>query len=164
MQFALRLADAPSVVLLDMNFTPDTTSGTEGIEASRHSAAARLARHLDDRLGHGGTRGRSMKHGARDYVTKPWDNARLLAACRTQIDLERRGAGAQSADVGRPRRAELDGAASILARSSRVAATADVLQLVGDVAQTEATVLITGRAVRQGAHCARALRQQLAQV
>jgi FixJ family two-component response regulator len=36
----------------------------------------------------------AMRRGARDYVEKPWDNARLLATLRTQVELGARCAHA----------------------------------------------------------------------
>src|SRR5438270_4794228 len=84
-------ADEIDVVVLDMNFERDTTSGQEGIDLIRQlhrswpdlpvvlmTAWATVERAVE-----------AMQLGARDYVRKPWDNERLLAACRTQLALRR---------------------------------------------------------------------------
>src|SRR5262245_53758377 len=76
-------------VLMDMNYARDTTSGREGIEL-----IARL-QSLDPTLpvivmtAWGSVEGavEAIRRGARDYVQKPWDNERLLATLRAQIEL-----------------------------------------------------------------------------
>ena len=76
---------------MDLNYTRDTTSGREGLDL-----LARL-RAVDDALpvvvmtawASVDVAVEAMRRGARDFVEKPWDNARLLAILRTQIDLRR---------------------------------------------------------------------------
>src|SRR5215218_5327606 len=76
-------------VLMDLNYTRDTTSGREGLDL-----LARL-RAIDDSLpvvvmtawASVDVAVEAMRRGARDFVEKPWDNARLLAIVRNQIDL-----------------------------------------------------------------------------
>ena len=78
-------------LLMDMNYTMDTTSGVEGLDL-----LTRIAR-LDSSLpvivmtAWGSVEGavESMQRGARDYVEKPWDNTRLLATLGTQYELGR---------------------------------------------------------------------------
>src|SRR4029453_12805505 len=78
-------------VLIDLNYARDTTSGQEGLDL-----LGRI-RELDAHLPvlvmtAGGTVDlavEAMRRGARDFVQKPWDNARLLATLRTQIALGR---------------------------------------------------------------------------
>src|SRR3954471_5943284 len=78
-------------VLMDLNYTRDTTSGREGLDL-----LARL-RSIDDALpvvvmtawGSVGLAVEVMRHGARDFIEKPWDNDRLLSIVRTQVDLGR---------------------------------------------------------------------------
>ena len=79
-------------VLMDLNYARDTTSGKEGLDllARRCSALdATLPDHRDDRVGSVEGAVEAMRRGARDYVEKPWDNARLVAMLRTQVELWR---------------------------------------------------------------------------
>ena len=77
------------VVLMDLNYTRDTTSGREGLEL-----LARLQQ-LDPQLpvvvmtAWGSVEGAvdAMRGGARDYVTKPWDNTRLVTTLRSHVEL-----------------------------------------------------------------------------
>src|SRR6185295_4686267 len=77
--------------LLDLNYARDTTSGREGVEL-----VGRL-RSLDPTLpvivmtAWGSVEGAvaAVRGGARDYIEKPWDNVRLLATLRSQVELAR---------------------------------------------------------------------------
>ncbi|MGZ6135222.1 MAG: response regulator, partial [Myxococcaceae bacterium] len=77
------------VVLMDLNYTRDTTSGREGLEL-----LGRLQQ-LDPQLpvvvmtAWGSVEGAvdAIRGGARDYVTKPWDNTRLVTTLRSQVEL-----------------------------------------------------------------------------
>src|ERR671927_242772 len=79
------------VALIDLNYTRDTTSGQEGLDL-----LARL-RELDPTLpvvvmtawGSVEVAVEAMQRGARDFVQKPWDNARLLTILRTHTELAR---------------------------------------------------------------------------
>src|SRR5690606_4163691 len=79
------------LVLIDLNYTRDTTSGREGLDL-----LSRL-RDLDPTVpvvvmtAWGSVEGavEAMRRGARDYVEKPWDNERLLATIRTHVELGR---------------------------------------------------------------------------
>src|SRR6476661_7858149 len=82
-------AEDVDVLLMDLNYARDTTSGREGLDL-----LARV-RQLDATLpvvvmtAWGSVEGavEAMRGGARDYVQKPWDNTRLLATLRTQLEL-----------------------------------------------------------------------------
>jgi DNA-binding NtrC family response regulator len=128
--------------LLDLNYARDTTSGREGVEL-----VSRL-RDQDPTLpvivmtAWGSVEGAvaAMRSGARDYIEKPWDNARLLATLRTQIEL--------STALRRARRLELEnrllspaGAPPMIAESP---AMRPVLDLIARVGPSEANVLVTG--------------------
>ena len=75
--------------MMDLNYTRDTTSGQEGLEVIPRIQA------LDKTLpivvmtawATIDLAVEAMKLGARDFVPKPWDNERLLAIVRTQIEL-----------------------------------------------------------------------------
>jgi DNA-binding NtrC family response regulator len=137
-------------VLMDLNYTRDTTSGREGIDL-----LARL-RAVDETLpvvvmtawASVGLAVEAMRHGARDFVEKPWDNTRLLALLRTQVDLGRalrRGARLEEENRflrdGRDGRDGQDGKGQLLARS---AAMRPVLDLIERVGPSAANILITG--------------------
>src|SRR5437667_7183665 len=82
----------------------------------------------------------AMRRGARDFIQKPWENNRLLAILRTQIDLRQalRQASRLEAE-NRILRAE--SRPTFLAKS---AAMAPVLELIGQIGPSDANVLITG--------------------
>src|SRR6188508_3111535 len=78
-------------VLMDLNYTRDTTSGAEGLDL-----LARI-RELDADLpvivmtawGTVDLAVEAMRRGARDFIQKPWDNERVLAVVRIQVELGR---------------------------------------------------------------------------
>ena len=79
------------LLLMDLNYARDATSGREGIDLLER------LRQLDETLpvvvmtawGSVELTVEAMRAGARDFVQKPWDNARLLNILRTQIELRR---------------------------------------------------------------------------
>jgi DNA-binding NtrC family response regulator len=128
------------VALLDMNFAQDTTSGQEGIDLLRALRAQRpeLPVILMTAWATVERAVEAMKLGARDYVGKPWDNEQLVGACRTQLALTRARRPSGSA------RAELDQRAGFTALVGESSAMLSMLRLVGEIAPTDATVLLTG--------------------
>ncbi len=129
-------------VLMDMNYTRDTTSGVEGMDL-----LSRLQQ-LDSTLpivvmtAWGSVDGavEAMRRGAKDYVEKPWDNARLTATLMTQIELGRALRKSQRLeDENRLLRRE--GLPEFVAESS---AMQPVLELMRKIGPSEANVLITG--------------------
>jgi DNA-binding NtrC family response regulator len=129
-------------VLLDLNYARDTTTGREGLELVSELQA------LDPTLpavvmtawGSVDKAVEAMRRGARDFIEKPWENARLLATLRSQVELGRA--------LRESRRLETensllrnDGTSELIARS---AAMRPVLQLIERVAASDANVLITG--------------------
>ncbi|MGA2476298.1 MAG: response regulator, partial [Terriglobia bacterium] len=79
------------LVLMDLNFARDTTSGEEGLDLLRRlqTMDSTLPVVVMTAWGSVNLAVEAMRRGARDFVQKPWDNARLLAILRTQIDLSR---------------------------------------------------------------------------
>jgi DNA-binding NtrC family response regulator len=135
------------VVLLDMNFTRDTTSGQEGISALEklRAADAELPVVLMTAWGTVDRAVQAMKLGAADYVTKPWDNDRLLSTCRAQMELRRvRRANTLLVEANRCMRAELDAKYDFQRIVGQSPKMVEALSLAADVAPTEATVLVTG--------------------
>jgi DNA-binding NtrC family response regulator len=129
-------------VLMDLNYTRDTTSGREGL------GVLRRIRELDDSLpvivmtAWGSVDGavEAIRAGASDYVEKPWDNTRLLTTVNTQLELGRAvRAGRQ---LERENRAlKRTGMPELIASSPRMR---PVLDLMERVAPSDANVLITG--------------------
>src|SRR5258705_2752132 len=79
------------VVLMDLNYARDTTSGSEGLDLLTRIRAAdpNLPVVVMTAWGSVDLAVEAMRRGARDFVQKPWDNARLLAILRTQMELAR---------------------------------------------------------------------------
>jgi FixJ family two-component response regulator len=73
--------------LVDLNYTRDTTSGAEGLDLLQHVRASHPGVPLLVMTAWGTLElaVTAMKRGARDFVLKPWDNATLVRALRTQI-------------------------------------------------------------------------------
>src|SRR6185312_14906610 len=77
------------VVLIDLNYARDTTSGTEGLAllARIQAVDPLLPVGVMTAWGSVALAVEAMRRGARDFIQKPWDNARLLAVVRTQVEL-----------------------------------------------------------------------------
>lgn len=139
---AAAAAEQFDAALIDLNYERDTTSGVEGLhllERLRQSdpslpiivmtawASVELAV-------------RAMRAGARDFIEKPWDNARLLAVVRNQLELGRalrssRRLEAENALLRAGGQTQMIGASP---------AMQEVLAVAQRVARSDAPVLITG--------------------
>src|SRR5579864_5647236 len=130
------------VVLMDLNYTRDTTSGREGLDLLSRIQA------LDSVLpvivmtawGSVGLAVEAMRRGARDFIQKPWENERLLSIVKTQIDLSnaiRRGLRLEAENS----LLRAEGAPTLIAES---ASMQPVLQLIARVGPSDANILITG--------------------
>src|SRR5260370_40223820 len=77
--------------LIDLNYARDTTSGGEGLDLVVRIRAAEPTLPVVVMTAWGSVEGavEAMRRGARDYVQKPWDNARRITTLRTQIELGR---------------------------------------------------------------------------
>lgn len=130
------------VLLMDLNYARDTTSGAEGLELLDRIQA------LDSTLpvvvmtawASVEVAVESMRRGARDFIEKPWDNARLLAIVKTQIAL------GQALRRGQRLEAELrllrdQGMPEFIAESR---AMRPVLEVISRVGPSDANILITG--------------------
>ncbi len=91
------------LILVDLNYTRDTTSGAEGMDllASLESEGNSTPVMVMTAWGNFDLAVEAMRRGACDFIQKPWDNERLIAAVRKQVDSERR------------RRSELEIAANV---------------------------------------------------
>src|ERR1700675_781618 len=130
-----------AMLLMDLNYTRDTTSGQEGLEVIPRIQA------LDDTLplvvmtawATIDLAVEAMKRGARDFVPKPWDNERLLTIVRTQIEL------ASALRKGR----KLEAANKLLGGNvpnmiADAPSMRPVVEMISRVAPSDANVLITG--------------------
>jgi DNA-binding NtrC family response regulator len=133
-----RTADA---VLMDLNYTRDTTSGDEGLDAVSkiRSFDAHTPIVLMTAWGTINLAVEGMRRGAQDFIEKPWDNERLLTVLRTQVAL---GRALQRARTLEAENRQLKGAGDSLIAES--AAMQPVLETIERVAPTDANVLITG--------------------
>jgi DNA-binding NtrC family response regulator len=77
-----------ALVLMDLNYARDTTSGQEGLELLQklQGLDATLPVVVMTAWASVDLAVEAMRRGARDFVTKPWDNPRLLAVVRNQIE------------------------------------------------------------------------------
>lgn len=133
------------VILIDLNYARDTTSGQEGLDLlSRIQAIdSTLPVVVMTAWASVELAVEAMRRGARDFIQKPWDNARLLAILHTQVQLSRalRQAQRLEAENRLLRAGEGAGGPLLIAES---AAMKPVLQLIAKVGPSDANVLITG--------------------
>ncbi len=130
------------VTLLDLNYARDTTSGREGLELLEQLRALDPTLPVVVMTAWGSVEGAvaAVRRGARDYVQKPWDNARLLQTLRTQVELGRAlRVGQRLEHENRLLRRE--GAPEMIAESP---AMRPVLELLARVGPSDANVLVTG--------------------
>ncbi|MCB0504864.1 MAG: sigma-54-dependent Fis family transcriptional regulator [Cyclobacteriaceae bacterium] len=137
--------DTYDVILLDMNFSKDTTSGKEGfywlseiIEKDPKAVVILITAFGDVEMAV-----KALKEGATDFVLKPWQNDKLIATLNTAVKLKRsynevdklRKAKKQlEEDINQPFR-------DIIGSSP---AMQHIYKLVDKVAGTDANVLILG--------------------
>ncbi|MEO6690423.1 MAG: sigma-54 dependent transcriptional regulator [Dokdonella sp.] len=128
--------------LIDLNYTRDTTSGVEGLELLRDikKVDADLPVVVMTAWGTIHVAVEAMRHGAGDFIEKPWDNQRLMSVIRNQLALaSSRGETARLKRENEILRA--DGDEDFIAES---AAMRVVLAQLDRVAPTDANVLILG--------------------
>jgi DNA-binding NtrC family response regulator len=130
------------LLLMDLNYARDTTSGQEGLDVLRQLMARDPALPVVVMTAWGSVElaVEAMRHGARDFVQKPWDNARLLAIVRTQLELRQALRRSQRLE-GENRLLHGEGRPTLIAES---AAMQPVLQLMTRVGPSDANVLFTG--------------------
>src|SRR6202166_75966 len=129
-------------VLIDLNYARDTTSGQEGLDLLSHIQAADSTLPVIVMTAWSSVEiaVEAMRRGARDFIQKPWDNARLLSILRTQIDL--RNALRQASRLEAENR--LLRAESRPTLIAEAAVMQPVVDLIGRVGPSDASVLITG--------------------
>jgi DNA-binding NtrC family response regulator len=130
------------VVLMDLNYQRDTTSGKEGMDLLTRIQAADSSVPIVVMTAWGSVElaVEAMRRGARDFIQKPWDNPRLLTILRTQVDLYR--------TLKRAERLEAEN--SLLRAQNRPVFIAEskamqpLLTLISRIGPSDANVLITG--------------------
>ncbi|MBN1356770.1 sigma-54-dependent Fis family transcriptional regulator [bacterium] len=130
------------LVLMDLNYTRDTTSGEEGLELLSRIGEIDPTVPIVVMTAWGSIElaVRAMRSGARDFIQKPWDNARLLTILKTQIELRqalKNGERLQEAN----RILQGDCKEKIIAESDAMKPVMDLIMRIGP---SEANILLTG--------------------
>ena len=130
------------VALIDLNYTRDTTSGQEGFELLDRIKAIDPTLPVLVMTGWGSVTGavEAMRRGARDYIEKPWDDDKVLAAVQTQLELRRalRRSRRLQEENTRLQRRDLP---TFIAEAPAMRAVRDTIERV---APSDASVLIIG--------------------
>ncbi|MGA8438126.1 MAG: sigma-54 dependent transcriptional regulator [Candidatus Sulfotelmatobacter sp.] len=129
-------------LLIDLNYTRDTTSGREGLDLLSEivsldssipvivmTAWANIELAVE-----------AIHRGARDFIQKPWENQRLLTILRTQVELRRTLQNAERL-AAQNRLLEADGRPEFIASSTSMQ---PMLETITRVGPSDANILITG--------------------
>ncbi|MBI2510625.1 MAG: sigma-54-dependent Fis family transcriptional regulator [Opitutae bacterium] len=131
-----------ALALIDLNYARDTTSGQEGLDllAKLQQADSTLPVVVMTAWASVEVAVEAMRRGAKDFVTKPWDNPRLIAIVKNQIEL--------ASAVRAYQRLEQEnqilrgkGGPNLIAQSPSMR---PVLEVISRVGPSDANVLITG--------------------
>ncbi len=137
--------DSYDVILLDMNFSKDITSGKEGFHwlneiLTKDPQAVVI---LITAFGDVEMAVKALKEGATDFVLKPWQNEKLLATMATasklkrsynEVDRLKKAKQQLEQDINQPFKDIIGGSPAM----------AEVYKLIDKVAKTDANVLILG--------------------
>jgi DNA-binding NtrC family response regulator len=129
-------------ILMDLNYARDTTSGEEGLDLLGRIQAMDSALPVIVMTAWGSVElaVEAMRRGARDFIQKPWENARLISILRTQIELRQA--------LRREFRLEAENRLLRAERRPTLIAEAPamqpVLELIARIGPSDANVLITG--------------------
>ena len=132
--------DSFDLILMDMNYAQDTTSGAEGIELVKRirerepllpivvmTAWANIELSVN-----------AIKSGANDFIEKPWNNNRLVSLLNNQIRLAKeQQANQRLSEIAKSHHSQ-DG---VIANS---AAMQPVMQIIERTAKSDANILLTG--------------------
>jgi DNA-binding NtrC family response regulator len=139
-------SNSVDLVLIDMNFQQDTTSGAEGLKLVEE------IRKLDDKLPIIVMTGwatidiavDAMRAGAKDFIQKPWNNERVISAINTQIKLaqiDKRLQGLSQENRLLSSQSFPDSKEQIIAKSP---AMTQLLNTLDDLAKSDMSILLTG--------------------
>ena len=138
-------AESFDVVLLDMNFSPGTTSGQEGVECLRTVEKCSPDSKVIFMTAYGGveTAVKAIKEGASDFVVKPWDNDKLVATVGATLRFSQAAQAVKDLETKQRELSRYMGAPD-----AEIVGSAPAMQrLLADiqkVARTDASVLILG--------------------
>jgi DNA-binding NtrC family response regulator len=129
-------------VIMDLNYSRDTTSGAEGLDllARIQAIDSTVPVIVTTAWGSVELAVEAMRRGARDFIQKPWDNERLSTILNTQIELSRalrKGQRLEAENLA----LQAERFPEIIAQS---AAMRPVMDLIARVGPSDAHVLITG--------------------
>ena len=144
---ALLRREPVDLVIQDMNFRREATTGEEGVALFHdiRRAYPDLPIVLMTAWTHLETAVELVKAGAADYLAKPWDDARLLTTVRNLLDL-----GQARADAGALRQRHRDARAALAQRFDLCGAVYEsepmhtLVAMATQVAHADVPVLITG--------------------
>jgi DNA-binding NtrC family response regulator len=129
-------------VLIDLNYTRDTTSGQEGLDLLSQIVAvdSTLPVIVMTAWGNVELAVEAMRRGARDFIQKPWENERLISILRTQVELHR---ALQESErlAAENRLLNAQGRPEFIATASSMA---PILETITRIAPSDANVLVTG--------------------
>tara|TARA_R110001599_G_scaffold92041_2_gene241604 strand:+ start:536 stop:1912 length:1377 start_codon:yes stop_codon:yes gene_type:complete len=134
-----------TAVLIDLNYSKDTTSGNEGLELIEriHAMDPSISIIAMTAWGSIETAVKAMQAGASDFLQKPWENERLVSILRNQsrlVKAERKSS--QLTEENRILRGEIEQAGDeVFCRSS---AMQEAMRKIEQVAYTSASILLTG--------------------
>jgi DNA-binding NtrC family response regulator len=132
-------------VMLDMNFGPGESSGDQGFEWLERILTIDPSMVVVMITAHGGvdTAVEAMKRGATDFVSKPWQNEKVVATLSAAVELHR--SRVETASLRGANRVLVEAAApegnTIISGSPQMR---DVLSIVARAAPTDANVLVLG--------------------
>ena len=129
-------------VLIDLNYTRDTTSGQEGLDLLSEIVAidSTLPVIVMTAWGSVELAVEAMRRGARDFIQKPWENERLLSILRTQVELHRALQNAERL-AAENRLLSVQGRPEFIATAPSMT---PLLETIARIAPSDANVLITG--------------------
>lgn len=129
---------SPELIILDLNFSIDT-SGREGMDLLEKIKQVNSAIPVVLITGWGSIElaVKGMKLGANDFINKPWNNEHLLQSVKTLLDL-------QDKKTEHRTRKQLDKTYNFQHIIGEDAKMLDILETIGRVATTDASILIMG--------------------
>jgi len=136
------LTESYDALLIDLNYTRDTTSGGEGLDliSEINSLDSSIPIVVMTAWGNVELAVEAMRRGARDFIQKPWDNDRLLTILRTQVELRRALQQAERLEAEN-RLLRAQGRPEFIANAPSMG---PVLEVIARVGPSDANVLITG--------------------
>jgi DNA-binding NtrC family response regulator len=128
----------PELIILDLNFSIDT-SGKEGLDLLENIKKINPVVPVILITGWGSIElaVKGMKLGANDFINKPWSNEHLLQSVKTLIDLQDKKAEHRT-------RKQLDSKYNFQHIIGEDPKMLDILETIGRVAETDASVLVMG--------------------